>query len=249
MLLTGGLVRLEFARPLPHDVTVQVSDFDALPERYRTLGAAPAGAVKHDLASNGVKAGSRIRVRWISASVPMWGPDLPLVDPQKVLQRVHPSRRSNTNSDADPLDLFHDPQLAHAWSAKMIELVTAAPKTIRAAATTAMVWPSNALTRRPPTVTVVVHIHTEMTASRDAGSNRWNRRRNTEASGVRRTLAEPQRGSRGGVLVGQPGRDRHERRRPGQSGRHRRSNQRNQVVAASTPSPRVAQPGQHRHQG
>lgn len=130
-----GLVRLEFARPLPHEVTVQVSDFDGLPERYRTLGVAPLGTVAQDLPCNGAQAGSRVRLLWASGNGPDWGPDLPLVDPERVTQRVRPALGSRTNSNADPLDLFQDPQLANAWNAKMLELVTLAPKGMRATTT------------------------------------------------------------------------------------------------------------------
>lgn len=48
------------------------------------------------------------------------------------------------------------------------------------------VLPSRAITRRPATTVVVVHIQTPITASNADGSNRANTRRNTEASGLRR---------------------------------------------------------------
>lgn len=68
---------------------------------------------------------------WATANGPDWGPDLPLVDPEKVTQRVRPSQSVRANTNADPLDLFQDPQLAHSWSSKMLELVTLAPQGVR----------------------------------------------------------------------------------------------------------------------
>lgn len=128
-LLLGELLRLEFARALPHEVTVQISDYGALPEEYRTVGEVPAGSTTHELAVSNAQAGSRLRLCWATGDGPMWSPDLPVVDPHKVTQRVRPSTGTRTNTDADPLDLFQDPQLANAWTAKMNELVTSAPKT------------------------------------------------------------------------------------------------------------------------
>lgn len=133
-LLIGGLVRLEFARPLPLEAIVQISDFDDLPERYRDLGVAPAGALTHDLPANGSRAGSRVRLVWARGTGRDWGSDLPLVDPEKVTQRIRPAHSGRSNTNADPLDLFQDPQLAHAWSAKMLELVSIAPKNVRVTA-------------------------------------------------------------------------------------------------------------------
>lgn len=129
-LLMGQLVRLEFARALTQGVTVQISDYGSLPEDYRTLGTVPAGSATHELAVKDAQAGSRIRLCWATDDGPMmWSPDLPLVDPHKSTQRVRPSTGTRANTDADPLDLFHDPQLANAWSSKMNELVTAASRT------------------------------------------------------------------------------------------------------------------------
>lgn len=134
-LLLGELLRLEFVRALAHEVVIQISDYGSLPEEYRTLGKVPAGSATHELAVNDVQAGSRIRLRWYTRDGPVWSPDLPVVDPQKVTQRVRPSTGTRANTDADPLDLFQDPQLATAWTAKMNELVMAAPKTPVARAT------------------------------------------------------------------------------------------------------------------
>lgn len=127
-LLQGALLRVEFARVLPHDVTVQISDYRSLPEEYRTLGTVPAGSSNYELPVADAQAGARIRLRWTTDDGPMWGPDMPLVDPDKASQRVRPSHGTRANTDADPLDLFQDPQLANAWTAKMNELVTSAPK-------------------------------------------------------------------------------------------------------------------------
>lgn len=54
-----------------------------------------------------------------------------------------------------------------------------------------MVLPSTAITRRPLTTVVVVHIHAPITASSTSGSSLVNSRRNTDASGLRGLEGNP----------------------------------------------------------
>jgi hypothetical protein len=51
--------------------------------------------------------------------------------------------------------------------------------------------PSTAITRRPATRRVTVHIHAPITASNTSGSRRANNRRNTDSFGIRRRSSSP----------------------------------------------------------
>lgn len=135
--LHGDAVVVELSRPASMPVTIDVSEYNDLPELTRVIGVVQPGQAEARFIVEGeLGARSRVRVRFAADGVEHRGPFHFLADPDHVLRRIKSSRASSSNSNADWHKLFGDIGLLREWT-RTLDKITREQRAIPAGITRA----------------------------------------------------------------------------------------------------------------
>jgi len=143
--LDGDAVVVELSRPARIPVTIDVSEYNDLPELTRAVGVLPPGQTEaRFVIPGGLGARSRVRVRFDTDGVEHRGPFHFVADTDHALRRIKSTRASGSNSNTDWHELFGDEGLLRAWT-RTLDKITREQRAIPAGNT------------RPPSQTSVRH--------------------------------------------------------------------------------------------
>lgn len=132
--LDEGDVVVEFAAPAQFPTTVEISEYNDLPELTGSLGEIRPGVTEARLqTTRKLGARSRVRIAFDIDGVRHRGPFHFLADPEAALRRIHARRTSSSNTDVNWRALFGDDALLQDWT-RTLDKVTREQRAVPASA-------------------------------------------------------------------------------------------------------------------